>query len=220
MNKYRHEIKYIINTREAEILKNRLKMIMTPDFHGIDGYFIRSLYFDTPDNLYYYEKISGVEYRKKYRIRLYDRNDSYIVLEKKCKDNNMTYKRQAKISKLDVDRILSGKGIENNDPLIKEFEREIKIHGLRPSVIVDYNRYALTYPISDVRITFDSNIKSGIYNYDLFNYNSCYDVCDENTLVLEVKYNEILPEAIAIILGTCNIGRTSFSKFAKCRGIK
>ena len=172
MNKYRHEIKYLINIKDALILQNRLKSLMQPDMHGMDGYFIRSLYFDTPDNMYYYEKISGVEYRRKYRIRLYNKDDSYIVLEKKCKDNNMTYKKQARLTKEEVLKILEGKEIETTNPLIDEFIRCIKINGLKPSVIVDYNRYALTYPISDVRITFDSNIKSGIYNYDIFDYDN------------------------------------------------
>ena len=221
MNKYRHEIKYIISTSEALILKSRLKMIMTPDINGLEGYFIRSLYFDTPDNLYYFEKMAGVEYRKKYRIRFYNMDDSYISLEKKCKDNNMTYKKQARLTKEEVNKILDGNlDISSDNPLIKEFLNIIKINGLKPSVIVDYDRYALTYPISDVRITFDSNIKSDIYNYNLFDDDSIYNVCDENTLVLEVKYNEILPEAIAIILETSVLQRTAFSKFAKCRSVK
>ena len=57
MSKYRHEVKYLINTNEAEILKRRLLSIMEPDKNGKEGYFIRSLYFDTPDNKYYHEKM-------------------------------------------------------------------------------------------------------------------------------------------------------------------
>ena len=95
------------------------------------------------------------------------------------------------------------------------------MRGLKPSVIVDYYRIAFTYPVSDVRVTFDYNIKSGLYNYNIFDENIIsQEVIDNNLLVLEVKFNEILPEAIAIILKTIPTCRQAFSKFATCRSVK
>ena len=83
---------------------------------------------------------------------------------------------------------------------MKEFITDIKVFGLKPSVIVDYKRLAYTYHISEVRITFDERIKSGLYNCNLFNINRItYDVIDNNEVVLEVKFNEVLPEHISII---------------------
>ena len=80
---------------------------------------------------------------------------------------------------------------------------------------------AFTYPVSDVRVTFDYNIKSGRYNYDIFDENIVSEpVIENNLLVLEVKFNEVLPEAIAIILKTIPTCRQAFSKFAACRSIK
>lgn len=222
MSKYRHEVKYLINTNEAEILKRRLLSIMEPDKNGKEGYFIRSLYFDTPDNKYYHEKMDGVLYRRKYRIRMYNKSDSVISLEKKCKDDNLTYKKQARITKETLKELLENKlSIDDCDnELLKEFVIAKKLYGLLPSVMVDYDRFALTYPISDVRITFDSNIRSGVYNYDLFKYDTSYGILDNNVIVLEVKYNEILPASIEAILRTSRIARSSFSKFARCRSIK
>ena len=81
----RHEIKYIISLREAELLKYRLRALLRPDPHvRADGsYFIRSLYFDDTDYRAYHEKIAGVKERTKYRIRFYNMDDSRITLEKK-----------------------------------------------------------------------------------------------------------------------------------------
>ena len=219
---YRHEIKYTISKTQAYILKERLLKIMEVDPYGKRGYFIRSLYFDTPTNEAYNEKLDGVLNRKKYRIRLYNLDDSFIRLEKKIKDNDMTAKEQTKISKSELSKILSNKlDIDDSqDKLLKEFLVEIKTRGLEPSVIVDYNRLALIYPVSDVRVTFDYDIKSGRYDYDLFNKNDGYKILDDDMVILEVKFNEILPYPIACILSTIPSTRNAFSKFAYCRSIK
>ena len=104
---------------------------------------------------------------------------------------------------------------------MRQFALDYRLNRLEPSIIVDYNRVAFTYHVSDVRITFDSQIKSGMYNYNLFDKNAAtYRVIDDNQMVLEVKFNEILPESIALILQTVPTFRQAFSKFAACRNIK
>lgn len=223
MRKYRHEIKYTISKRYAEILKQRLSLLMDVDKNGQNGYLIRSLYFDTPDSKAYYEKLNGVEFRSKYRIRVYNKDNNFIRLERKLKYENLTSKDQTIITKELCQNIIDNKdfSIKTNDELLNRFLIEMKTKQLRPSVIVDYYRLAFTYPASDVRITFDYNIKSGMYNYNLFDYEQ-EGICiqDDNLLVLEVKYNEILPEAIATILKTVPTCREAFSKFANCRKYK
>lgn len=227
--KYRHEIKFIISKQMSLILKQRLALAMDVDKNSVNldnTYFIRSLYFDDINSTAYYEKIDGVLYRKKYRIRIYNNDSSFIRLERKWKHNNMTSKDQLKISKENCINLLTNQfdNIDKellNNSLMKEFITDIKVFGLKPSVIVDYKRLAYTYPISEVRITFDERIKSGLYNCNLFNMNRItYDVIDNNEVVLEVKFNEILPEHISIILQTIPMYRQAVSKFALCRSIK
>lgn len=211
------------------ILKQRLALAMDVDKNSVNldnTYFIRSLYFDDINSTAYYEKIDGVLYRKKYRIRIYNNDSSFIRLERKWKHNNMTSKDQLKISKENCINLLTNQfdNIDKkllNNSLMKEFITDIKVFGLKPSVIVDYKRLAYTYPISEVRITFDERIKSGLYNCNLFNMNRItYDVIDNNEVVLEVKFNEVLPEHISIILQTIPMYRQAVSKFALCRSIK
>ncbi len=225
--KYRHEIKYTINKNIAHILMQRLSIIMDIDKNSINSdnsYFIRSLYFDDLNCTAYHEKIDGVEYRKKYRIRIYNNDTSFIRLECKYKHENMTSKEQILIDKNICDRIIMGRvedAVIKKDNLLTRFVKDIKIKNLKPSVIVDYTRIAYTYPVSDVRITFDFNVKSGLYNYNLYDNNmQTYDVLENNLVILEVKYNEILPYPIAKILSTVPISRQAFSKFAACASIK
>ena len=224
--KYRHEIKYKISNSAAEVLKQKLSLVMGFDSNAYyeDGsYLIKSLYFDNLDSDSYYEKMDGVLYRKKYRIRIYNNDDSFIRLEKKMKHNNMTAKEQMLISKDIYSKIIKGKINEIDSPegLLLEFITAIKNEGLIPSIIVLYHRKAFTYPISDVRITFDSNIQSGLYNYDLFDEDApVYTVDEKGKQVLEVKFNEVLPLHIANILNDIPSCREAVSKFALCRSIK
>jgi len=226
MSKYRHELKFKISNSAAEVLKHKLSLIMNKDKFAKykDGsYTIKSLYFDDRESTSYYEKIDGVLYRKKYRIRIYNDDDRFIRLEKKMKHNNLTAKEQVLISKEIYSKILDGRINDINDAegLLEEFINEIKYKSLVPSIIVDYHRTAYTYQISDVRITFDSNIKSGLYNYNLFENNApLYSVDEIGKQVMEVKFNEILPLHIANLLQDIPSCREAVSKFAICRGIK
>ena len=122
------------------------------------------------------------------------------------------------------DRIINGNVEDidiNKDNLLTKFVMDYRVRNLRPSIIVDYKRLAYTYPVSDVRVTFDSKIRSGRYNYNLYDEDlETYKVIDNNEVVLEVKFNEILPEQIAKVLSTVPMIRQAYSKFATCRSIK
>ncbi len=225
--KYRHEIKFKISNRASKALKHKLSLFMDKDKNACykDGsYSIKSLYFDDIDSSSYYEKIDGVLYRKKYRIRIYNDDDSFIRLEKKMKHNNMTAKQQVLISKEIYSKILEGNINDINtdgNKLLEEFINNMKFNHLIPTIIVKYHRTAFTYPVSNVRITFDSGIKSSLYNYDLFDENvPMYDVEEKDKQVLEVKFDEVLPLHIANILSDIPSCREAVSKFAICRSIK
>ena len=223
--KYRHELKFKISNSAAEVLKQKLSLILDVDkfaYYKDGSYLIKSLYFDDRDSKSYYEKMDGVLYRKKYRIRMYNDDKSFIRLEKKMKHNNYTAKEQILISQGIYSKILNG-NLDDIDAegLLLEFINDYKTKGLVPSVIVEYHRKAFIYPISDVRITFDSNIQSGLYNYDLFNNDyPRFDVLEKGYQVLEVKFNEVLPLHIANILNDIPSVRQAVSKFAICRSIK
>lgn len=224
--KYRHELKFKISNSAAEVLKQKLSLILKKDknaYYSDGSYLIKSLYFDDLDSTSYYEKMDGVLYRKKYRIRIYNNNDEFIRLEKKMKHNTYTAKEQILISKDIYSKILNGKLDEIDSPtgLLEEFITNSKTKHLVPSVIVLYHRIAFTYPISEVRITFDSHIQSGLYNYDLFDKEvPMYDVSESGKQVLEVKFNEVLPLHIANILNDIPSCKEAVSKFAICRSIK
>lgn len=225
MNKsYRHELKFIINKTQAEILKYRLSLIMDVDTNSVNEdhtYFIRSLYFDDIYNTAYYEKVDGLEQREKYRIRLYNLDDSFIRLERKEKNRDLTHKEQVRITKEECLAIING-DLDTIDikkhQLLKDFVLKYQLYHIKPDVIVDYERLAYTYPVEETRITFDENIRSGRFNTDLFSHDiETYDVLEPDEVVLEVKFNGAIPSVIAQVIMTIPSIRLAVSKFALCK---
>lgn len=223
---YRYELKYEISAGTAELLKRQLKCVMEPDSHSVAeeySYDIRSLYFDDPESSAYFEKLNGDEFRRKYRIRIYNCDDSRISLECKYKHENMTYKQARVISRPMTEAIIAGQygRIVTKNAFLKQFISEALSRHLQPSVIVDYRRLALTYPVSEVRITFDSNLRSGVYSDRLFDPDiPTLSLFKDDQVVLEVKFNEYLPEHLAVILSAVPSLREAVSKFALCRSVK
>ena len=86
----RNEIKYLLTYEEYLILSARIRAVLPMDKHAKDpsGYMISSLYLDDQYNSSYYEKAAGTADRRKYRLRAYNFDDSFITLECKEKQRN------------------------------------------------------------------------------------------------------------------------------------
>lgn len=221
--KYRHELKHYINLGECAVLCSKLRTVMKIDSHaGPDGnYQIRSLYFDTPDDTALMEKISGVDNREKFRIRLYNSDDSYIKLEKKIKVNSLTAKFSAPLTPEQCSRILKGdiEWLQESDhPLLNELYEKMQHQQLKPKTIVDYLREAYVYRPGNVRVTLDKSIKTGLNCTDVFHKNlSVMETLDGRMAILEVKYDAFLPEIINDMIQLGDRSKTSVSKYALCR---
>ena len=222
MNNYRYENKYIIDLYSAELLKRQLKSLMKMDEHSISddvSYEIRSLYYDDDNDTAYFDKINGIEFRRKYRLRMYNNDFHTIKLECKFKDENMTKKEYCEISSKNAKLLVKEEydRIHIYNDFYKKFINDVKYMGLKPRVIVDYSRLALCYPASDVRITFDSKLKSSNAISSYFDDSILRTDCfDENQVVLEVKYNDFLPDIIQTILNQYNLRSIAISKFSTC----
>ena len=223
--RYRHEIKFLISENIAQILESRLALLMDRDRHSVAqdySYFIRSLYFDTLDGDAYAEKLDGVQFRKKYRIRFYNQDPSFMKLECKHKHDQMTYKDIHRLSEAQVQQILDAQAWEvtKNTNVLSRFLLAYQYTSLQPVIMVDYYRQAFVYEPLDVRVTLDYHVSSGAYNKDLFDFKQgSVPVFENNDVVLDVKFNEILPTHIATVLQTIPKTRLAISKFAYCRSV-
>lgn len=219
----RHELKYFINPAELEALRARLQPVMDLDRHCRNGepYVIRSLYLDDIDNSAYYDKVAGVMARDKYRIRIYRYSDQEIFLERKRKLGDLIQKSSVQITRRLCEQIISGdpRGLQSaSSPLLQDVFVQMRTRLLRPAVIVDYVREAYTYPAENVRITFDMNLRSGLHSFDLFNA-EIPTVCplDQNTQILEVKFDNYLPDHVRGLIAGIQADRSAVSKYVLCR---
>ncbi len=217
---YRRELKYIVKSSDLAILEQRMNTVMKLDKNVFDGnaYNIRSIYFDNYYNEYFYDNEDGVNERLKIRMRIYNRSDSIIKLEIKYKNNGVTKKEACCISRAVCDKLIRGEKLnitdcKNNKVLNKIYiEEHTKL--LKPKVIVEYERRAYVDYIGNVRITFDTNIRASKY-IDRFFEEDIYaaPILETGAHVLEVKYDELLPDYISGSIELNTLEQTAFSKY-------
>ena len=219
--KARHEFKYSLPLPLAETVKSRLAPLTSPDSHYQGGrYKVRSMYFDDMASSAFYEKDAGVEKRQKVRIRYYDLDPSYMILEKKLKRGSMVRKRAALIDPSIAESMLKG----DYEPLLyaenvflNELYGELVSEGYIPVVGVDYARTAYVVPNTDVRITVDENILAFSPDSGFFDSDPPSVPSHTGLAVLEIKYGRYLPQFVADALYGLPLQKEAFSKFASCR---
>ena len=219
--KLRHEWKHEITAADCRVLTARLSAVARRDVHGHSGrYEIRSLYFDDPLDKALREKIDGVDRREKFRIRYYDGDTSYICLEKKSKRDGLCGKRSVLLSAREVQDLLDGDLAwmpGSGRPLVQELYCKMKGDFLRPKTIVDYTRDAYVFPAGNVRVTLDSNIRTGLRSTESLGP-ACVTVpAGDAPIILEVKWVEFLPDVIRAAVQLPGRRSSAFSKYAACR---
>lgn len=221
---FRHELKYRIGCAQYIELRNRLRTVMQSDLHtGADGrYLIRSIYFDNYMDKALREKEDGVPGREKFRIRYYNDDLSYLTLEKKIKDNTLCMKVDAQITEEECRELLEDRINWMRDhpaPLVQELYAKMHYQMLRPRVLVSYIREPYIYRTGNVRITFDSDIRTTLFHRNFLEE----QVIDIDTagkpqdMILEIKYDAFLPEIIRRLIQTNTLRQTAFSKYEACR---
>ncbi|MGD9909222.1 MAG: polyphosphate polymerase domain-containing protein [Candidatus Izemoplasmatales bacterium] len=214
MDLQRTELKFLLTFDEYRKLKTELEMLCSLDPHSDQQeghYHIQSLYFDDLYDSKVMEKADGIELHTKYRIRTY--NNGGIRLEYKTKSGNLTAKQQLWLTNELVDAILSQNYAvlyhHLDDPLVEQMLIRMKLDHLKPSLYIDYDREAYLYPAGDTRITFDKNITVSTYGRGEFKRK----VLEPGHLILEVKYNAVLPDRIAKVVFHRNYQVISYSKY-------
>ncbi len=219
----RHELKYRVDALQHQILQRKLATVLARDpYMGKNNkYTIRSLYFDDYTNSALNEKQSGVRNRKKYRIRIYNNSDAVIKFERKTKINQYILKESIRITRLEAERIIAGDCsflAKTQVPLLRDFYMENGCRLMRPVVIVEYDREAYTYPVGNVRITFDTRLRTSLGPVSFFDSDCCMmSIVNEQGIVMEVKYNQVLPQFICGLFPDTIKPPSAFGKYVYCR---
>ncbi|SHK58601.1 polyphosphate polymerase domain-containing protein [Desulforamulus aeronauticus] len=223
MVQFRHEIKMGISAFDRVMLSSRLSHGLKRDGHtGPNGsYVVRSIYFDDDNDTAVKEKLAGVKYREKFRIRTYDSFASVIKLEKKVKNNGVGYKESARLTREECQSLLRGNYdflIERSEAVCKQLYIKMRTGLFKPKTIVQYNREAYVWNPGRVRITIDSNLKTGIASIDFLNFElPLTSAMDNGNSILEIKYDSFLPAHISNLIKLDSRQKGAFSKYVLCR---
>ena len=219
--KLRHEWKHEISYSDLLTIRQRLTAVAKRDVHAVNGkYLLRSLYFDNMADKALREKLDGISCREKFRIRYYNGDTSVIHLEKKSKIGGLGNKQSASLTAEEAQWIVDGKldwMLHSERPLVQELYVKMTTQGLRPKTIVDYVREPFTYGPGNVRVTLDYDIRTGLSCVDFLNTECATVAVPGDPIVLEVKWDEFLPEIIRDVVQLDHRRVGAYSKYAACR---
>lgn len=218
---FRHEWKHEIDPSDLITIRQRLRIIARPDRHAADGrYRIRSLYFDTPDDTALREKINGVSRREKFRIRYYNGDTGFIRVERKSKLAGLGHKESAPISAEQARDLLDGRLdwlLSSHHPVLQDLYSKMTCQLLRPKTLVDYVREPFVYPPGNVRVTLDYDIRTGLGFTDFLDPDCPTVPVPGSPIILEVKWDEYLPDIIRDAVQLDGRHTAPYSKYASCR---
>lgn len=226
----RFEVKYLLPDGCLQQLRRDLSQFLHHDQHATISaggqYKVRSLYFDTPNNRAYHEKIDGINCRSKVRIRRYFTRDamwSDWFLEIKSKYHNACVKahRLAFSDALLADHLLRHGSIRLNE-LVDEIGKRLSPGNqpaiwslpLEPKLLVVYDREPLVDPRqARFRLTFDMNIQARLTSnpYEEVGW------ADRLALpvIMEVKFERGIPAWLAVLIRKYDLRMESTSKYAQ-----
>lgn len=224
----RFELKYVLSLEQVKRLKKDLKNYVVPDKHwNWWAYILSSLYYDTKDYGFYWEKIEWLKFRRKLRIRRYVTNESLddnsiVYVEIKQRVDRVTQKRRVPMKYKEALRLIHDKQIPNwyspNDTeVINEILNLVETYNLEPSAITTYKREAFFWTDADIwlRITFDTDIGFKQKDLDLANANPEWLMIPAKFCILEIKANEKIPYWITELVANHGIKLVRVSKYCQ-----
>ncbi|MBQ8184305.1 MAG: polyphosphate polymerase domain-containing protein [Lachnospiraceae bacterium] len=220
---YRNELKYLVTAQQMALLQGRIDHLIRLDSHaGEQGmYNIRSLYFDDCYDSCLVENEIGTDPREKFRIRIYNHSPERITLELKKKQHMMTQKHSCRLTREQCGLLMQGIPLPVSDqypPVLQKLLLLMRTRRMRPKVIVEYDRVPYVESLGNVRVTLDRNISSsGDLDRFLEEQIAKRPILPAGQHILEVKYDEFLPDHIRRNLQLHNLRQTAFSKYYLCR---
>ena len=223
----RYEIKYLVPVDELPDLRDEFAARMDSDVHGgTSGYGVWSVYYDTTDLRFYWEKIEGLRFRRKLRVRHYgDRSqitdDTTVFVEIKQRVNRVTQKRRVALPYRLARELCDSRVMVDHDPGERAFLEEVLelISGLelRPVAMTGYHRDAFLGRDADVglRVTVDYRIRGRDREFDLGAEAENRLIVPAKLAVLEVKANERIPYWLTDLTARNNLSVVRMSKYCQ-----
>ncbi|GGA29623.1 polyphosphate polymerase domain-containing protein [Paenibacillus physcomitrellae] len=219
----RYENKYLMDTEAFNGFYSRLMEHMEPDSNNKGGqfYVISNLYYDTDQHTLVRSSLSKPKYKEKLRIRAYGvpSPNAKVYLELKKKVFGLVNKRRTSLNLQEAyEFVHTGQppafreGM--NRQVMQEIEYFLSRYQLRPMAYLAYDRIAMFCKGNrDLRITFDTNIRSRRYDLRLEAGDHGEQLMEPGQWLMEVKAEKTIPVWLSRLLSEQQMYRTSFSKY-------
>ncbi len=224
----RFELKYLVPVEEAAEIRDELAERMDRDLNSpVGGYGVWSLYYDTPQLRFYWEKIEGLKFRRKLRIRHYGdldgvTDESPVCVEIKQRVNRVTQKRRITLPYGTARRLCDGRDLVEHSPQERAFIHEVlelvvRLN-LQPTAITGYQREALVGRDADtgLRVTFDRRIRGRDrdFHFGIATPENRFTI-PPHMSVMEIKVNERTPHWITDLAARRNLSLVRISKYVQ-----
>jgi len=230
----RLEYKYLVPLEKLPDLRREIQPYVEYDPYvlktGLGHYTVHSIYFDTPDLKYYYDKIEGIDIRKKVRLRSYNQPDETSLLFLEIKEKNQkTVRKRRLVLNWSENPLLphqkhillsrdSSNSLKNGWHELPYFMNLIYQDALRPVVQISYDREAYFHRFNrTLRLTFDYHLRS-MLQPELGNF-----FAERGTIISlprhfiwEVKFYGGLPSWLLTIISTHQLQQQPLSKYNIC----
>ena len=196
---------------------------MSYDSHaGVEGYTVKSLYFDSVYDNDLRAVIQGISNKNKIRIRIYNNNFNKAKLEYKCKWDNVGKKYTLALTREEIEQMIKCEYaflLKREESFAKEIYIRMVTENYLPKITIQYQRQVQVHPVQHTRITFDRGLRASCNISDFFSTkkNIGYYFQNENVGVLEVKYDSFLMSNIKQALSHIDYLECSNSKYEKAR---
>jgi SPX domain protein involved in polyphosphate accumulation len=222
----RFELKYLLSLEAAEAFRRELGAYLQVDGHGNgDGdYAVSSLYYDSADYRFYWEKVEGIKFRRKLRIRRYETQarltpDTHVFVEIKQRLDRVTQKRRAMLPYWDTLQLCNERSIPEHRPqdraVVEEIYTMLHQYNLRPASLVSYMRQAFVGSDYDIglRVTFDTNLRYRVDDLQLHSKQIGRFLLPPDRVVMEIKANERVPYWLTELVAAHNFRLIRISKY-------
>lgn len=223
----RYEIKYYLPESSISEFRERVQARMGMDANDNDrSRRITSLYYDSRDLRFYWEKIEGIRFRRKLRIRAYGEpeninDDTTVFVEIKQRVNRVTQKRRIPLTYKEA-RMLCDERKDPENPAVQQaFINEVlslsETADLEPKVITTYHREAFVGVDADLglRITLDHRVQGRGSDFDLGARADNKFIIPPHISIIEVKANERVPTWFTDLAAELSLDVVRVSKYCK-----
>lgn len=222
----RFEIKFVVPESVAARFRESLQPWMQPDAHSpAGGYGLESLYYDSPDLRFYWEKIDGTLFRRKIRVRRYVNPEVPVTdatpvwLEIKQRYDRVTQKRRVPLRLGDAVAFLDQRirPTEAADPVLDEVEVLVQEAGLVPTIVTGYHRTAFvgTDHEPGLRVTFDHDLYERSTDLSMTTTGPEGPLLPPGWVVIEIKVNDRLPGWLSDLIAEHGLTVTRISKYVQ-----